>query len=267
MILQLRHVRFAYEQNPVVNDVSIGLLPGTMVGLIGRNGCGKTTLLRLAAGLLKPLAGDVLLQGESVFQLRRKEVAQKLALVPQDVQLPLGLTGREVVLMGRTPHGSWLTNESAEDLLIADEALQAVDASHLAARKCEQLSGGERRRLIVARGLAQQAQVLLLDEPAANLDVGHQVNLLSAIRAQVRSRQIAVLSVFHDLNLAIEYCDSIVAMKDGAGLGHGAPQDVLTPELVEEVYGLPMPSVRHPESGRPAFLFPSHSSKVFPCPK
>jgi iron complex transport system ATP-binding protein len=256
-LLALDRVAFAYRERAALVGVTLALRPGRVLGLVGPNGSGKSTLVRLAAGLLRPQDGAVRLEGVDLGQLRRGQVARRIAVVPQGAVLPPAFTGWEVALAGRTPHLRPLAQPGARDEAVARRALALVDALPLAGRRVGELSGGERQRLVLARALAQEPDVLLLDEPTAHLDLPHQVALLGLVRRFAREDGLAVLGVFHDLNLAAEYCDDVALLEEGRLVALGPPAEVLSVEAIEAVYGLTVPVVRHPESGRPAILPPA----------
>jgi iron complex transport system ATP-binding protein len=254
-MLELRDVAFAYGARPVLDGVSLGLRPGRVVGLLGPNGAGKSTLVRLAAGLLRPSRGVVLLEGRDVGTWSRREVARRVALLPQDGALPPAFTGWEIALMGRTPHLGWLAAEGPADLAAVERALALADAAAFAERRVGELSGGERQRLFLARALAQEPAVLLLDEPTVHLDLGHQLAMLELVVELARTRGLAVLAVYHDLNLAAQSCDELLLLDQGRVAAHGLPDEVLRSPVVAEVYGVGVELVRR-ASGRFAALLP-----------
>lgn len=256
-VLTLTGVSFAYGPRPVVTDASLKVAAGRIVGLLGPNGSGKSTLLRLAAGLLRPRAGAVRLAGRDVGSLRRAEVARRVALLPQDGALPDAFTGRELVLLGRTPHLGRFAAEGPTDRAIVERALALADAAPFADRRLGELSGGERQRLLLARVLAQEPDLLLLDEPTAHLDLAHQLATLDLVRRLAREEGLAVLAVFHDLNLAAEYCDELVLLVDGRIAATGPPAATVTADVLQTVFGVRPLVVRHPVSGRPAVLPPA----------
>lgn len=256
-ILELSDVTFRYAARTVLSDVSLAVRPGRVVGLLGPNGSGKSTVQRLAAGLLRPQVGLVHLAGRELGTLRRTDAARRIAMLPQGAPLPEAFTGWEVVLMGRTPHLGWLAAEGPADEAVAQRALDLVDAKTLAGRRVGELSGGERQRLQLARALAQEPDVLLLDEPTVHLDLTHQLALLDLVGSLARAADLAVLAVFHELNLAAEYCDELVVLAGGRVVARGEPEATLTAELIRAVYRVDLPIVRHPQSGRPAILPPA----------
>jgi ABC-type cobalamin/Fe3+-siderophores transport system ATPase subunit len=254
-MLELRDVAFGYDDRRVLDGVSLELRAGRVVGLLGPNGAGKSTLVRLAAGLLRPARGSVWLAGRDLRSWRRREVARRLALLPQDGAMPPAFTGREIALMGRTPHLGWLAAEGPADRDAVERALALADAAAFADRRVGELSGGERQRLLLARALSQEPSVLLLDEPTVHLDLGHQLAMLELVVDLARRRDLAVLAVYHDLNLAAQSCDELLVLHGGRIAARGAPDEVLRSELVAAVYGVELELVQR-ASGRAAVLLP-----------
>jgi len=234
-----------------LSGASLVLRPGEILALVGPNGSGKTTLIRALTGVVTPSAGSVRLSGRDVSAMSEVEVARLAAVVPQDPLLPATFSALDCVLMGRTPHLRLLQQEGPHDIEVARRAMLATQTWELAARPVGELSGGERQRVIVARALAQETPVLLLDEPTAHLDIGHQGAVLELMRGFTRNAGKAVLAVVHDLTLAAHYCDRLVVLRAGRVAAKGAPGEVLTPELLRAVYGVPVAIVPHPQTGRP----------------
>jgi iron complex transport system ATP-binding protein len=230
----------------VLRDVSLELRPGELVALLGPNGSGKTTLLRLLTGQLSPDAGSVALDGRPVGEWRRDDLARRVAVLPQQLDLPAGFRVAELVEMGRAPHARSLFGSTAEDERAVRQALVDADAIELAARYADELSGGERQRVLVAMALAQEPELLLLDEPTLHLDLAHQVALLRTIRRLRGHRSLTVLAVLHDINLAAAFAPRVVVLAEGGVAADGAADDVLTPALVERVFGV---SVRALQAG------------------
>ncbi len=238
-IVETRSVSFSYGARAAVDGVTLAARAGELVGLVGPNGAGKSTLVRLVAGLLAPAAGEVRLAGLAPHSAPRRVVAQMCALVPQEPRVAWPFTVREAVMMGRAPRQGLLALPDRYDQGAVQGALEACDLVHLAGRRLDALSGGERRRVFFARALAQEPRVLLLDEVTAFLDLGHQV---AAMRmAQVAARGgLCVVAVLHDLNLAAAACDRLVVLSGGRVVAEGRPADVLTEERVREVWEVPV---------------------------
>jgi iron complex transport system ATP-binding protein len=238
-MVDVRGASFAYGAAPALQDVSFAARAGEFVGLLGPNGAGKSTLVRLAAGLLAPAAGEVRLAGLDPHGAPRRTVAQVCALVPQEPNVAWPFTVREAVMMGRAPRQGLLAVPSRFDRGAVEGALEACDLVHLADRRLDALSGGERRRVFFARALAQEPRVLLLDEPTAFLDLGHQVAAMRMASVAARAG-LCVVAVLHDLNLAAAACDRVVVLSRGRVVAEGPPAAVLTAERVSEVWGVPV---------------------------
>ncbi len=249
--LYIRGLTVAYGARVALRDVSLSLPGGRLLGLVGPNGSGKTTLIRAVSGVLAPQAGEVRLDGADALRLSPREIALRAAVVPQNPPLPPAFTALELVLMGRTPHLKLLQSEGPGDLGAARRAMVATDTWQLADRRIGELSGGERQRLLVARALAQETPLLLLDEPTAHLDVGHQAATLRLMARLCRSEGKAVLAAVHDLTLAAQFCDGLVMLHQGRVVAEGAAGEVLTPERLRQVYGASLHVLAHPLTGRP----------------
>ena len=253
-LLEADTVSFGYGARQVLRTVSLTLLPGEILGVIGPNGSGKTTLVRLLSGVLAPSAGTVRLAGRPLTAYRRREVARRLAVVPQDPTIDFPFTALEVVLMGRAPYLGTLGFPRARDLEIAREAMARLDVGGLEDRPLDRVSGGERQRVLLARALAQQASVLLLDEPTTHLDLRHQAGMHDVVRALARERGVAVVSVLHDLNLAALYCDRLVLLAGGRVVRAGTPADVLTADVLRAAFTTDVYVGVHPVTGGPVVL-------------
>lgn len=219
-----------------LDQVDLRVSPGEMVCVLGPNGAGKTTLVRVASGLLQPRSGNVLLWGEALPSRSRADVARILAVVEQVQDISAAFTVREVVAMGRAPHQTAWMRATEEDQRIVDEALKRCDLLHLASRPARALSGGEQKRVAVARALAQGPKVLLLDEPGAFLDVRHQLDLYELLASEVKERKMACLVVMHDLNVAAQFADRIVLMKAGRVVASGTVADVMTWATLKQTF-------------------------------
>ena len=253
-MLEIQDLWADYGGAPVLRGVSLQVAAGEVVGLVGPNGSGKTTLVRAVTRLIPLRSGEVRLLGGDCRALTSAALARRVAVVPQNPSLPEGFTVLEIVLMGRTPHLGLLQSEGPSDLAAARRALVQTDITALGSRFARQLSGGERQQVVIARALAQEAPVLLLDEPTSHLDIGHQAAVMSLVRRLSRERRLTVLATIHDLTLAALYCDRLVLLDGGAVVAEGAPDAVLRPEVIARTYGTEVSVLRHPASGRPVVV-------------
>jgi iron complex transport system ATP-binding protein len=252
--LAVSEVTAGYAGRPVLRGVSLTAFPGEVTGLIGPNGSGKTTFVRVVSRGLAPRAGTVTVNGRDPYTTSAREAAKVMAVVPQEVVPAFSYTVLELVLMGRAPYRSLWGGGGDEDWARARWAMQAASVQHLADRPYEELSAGERQRVILAQALAQDAPVLLLDEPTTHLDVRHVVEILAVVRGLARTQAKTVVAVFHDLNLASAYCDRIHAMDAGRVVASGPPASVLTGRLVREVFGVEADVSPTGPAGRPSVL-------------
>jgi len=269
---QVRSLQFQYNSlgrgvaNWVLEGLTFDIQAGEILGVVGPNGSGKTSLLKLLAKVLRPNAGDMTLFGRDLATMPQGEAAKTIAFVPQESPQVFAFTVMETVLMGRYPHHrgtTWTAGfswESAEDVLIAEQAMHYTDITHLAARSVMDLSGGERQRCMIARALAQAPKVLLLDEPTAFLDLQHQIAIGAIVRRLKEERGLTVVLVSHDLNLASQYCDRILMLKDGTLFRLGTSQEVIDVDILRAVYGCDVLVDRHPESGVPRVTMPGYRS-------
>ncbi|MBO0720643.1 MAG: ABC transporter ATP-binding protein [Blastocatellia bacterium] len=250
-LLQLRDVNFSYRQRQVLFDITLEVGAAEIVALLGPNGSGKSTLLAIANGALRPQSGEVLFEGQPIAGFSRREAARRLALVAQAGEVRFPLTALEYVLAGRFAFGSALGFDSPHDLAVAVKALGDTDAGQFTGRKFNELSSGERQRVVLARALAQEPRLLLLDEPTANADIAHQISLLNFVRNLTHDNGLGALVITHEINLAAAFADRIALLKDGRLLATGSPQEVMTPELLGNLFGTPLLVDRHPRSGKP----------------
>ena len=251
-MFQLSNIVAGYGARTVLHDVSFAVESGQVAAIIGPNGSGKSTLLRCAAGLLVPQKGEVKVAGENVFALQPRERARRIALLPQSFAAGDQLSSLEMVLLGRTPHLPPFGAPRAKDIEIARESLASVGAEEFAARPVGELSGGERQRVVLARALAQEPRVLLLDEPTSNLDLRFQFEILDLVRRVARAKNIAALLVLHQINLASQVADTMLLL-DGEGQvrAQGTPDFVMTKDHLSSVYEIELDIASHPQSGRP----------------
>lgn len=253
-MLKIDDVHAGYGTHRVLDGVALEVDRGEIVALLGPNGCGKTTLLRVVTGVHTAASGSVSLDDADIATMAPTEVARKVAVVAQSAPLPEGFTSLEVVLMGRTPHLRLLASESARDVEIARNAMRRTECWDLRHRYVHELSGGERQRVVIARALAQEPSLLLLDEPTSHLDIQHQVETFRLMLSLCRERRIAVLAVVHDLTLAAAFADRVALMERGRIAAVGAPAAVLHANAIARVYGIAVRVLTHPDSGRPIIV-------------
>lgn len=249
--LRARDVRLAYGDRVVVDGLDLDIVDGTITAVIGPNGCGKSTVLRALGRLLRPKGGNVLLDGKQIHRMSTKEVARTLGLLPQSPVAPEGLNVGDLVARGRHPHQAWYRQWSSGDEAVVADALDLTGIADLAERPVDELSGGQRQRVWLSMALAQGTDLLLLDEPTTYLDLSHQVDVLDLVGRLHDESGRTVVMVLHDLNLAARYADRLVAMKDGAIVAEGAPGEVLTEELLADVFDLEARVIPDPVVGTP----------------
>jgi iron complex transport system ATP-binding protein len=257
-VLNAKDLTLQYDQRRVVEGLTTEIPEGKVTMIVGANACGKSTLLRGLSRLLKPAAGTVTLDGKDIHSRPARELARTLGLLPQHPTAPDGILVRDLVGRGRYPHQGFFRSWSAGDLsqhdLAVERALEATETLELAERNVDELSGGQRQRVWIAMALAQETGVLLLDEPTTYLDLAHQVEVLDLITDLNRQRGTTVAIVLHDLNLAARYADHVIAMKDGRIVAEGASADVVTEDLVRDVFGLDSRVLPDPISGTPLII-------------
>lgn len=250
-LLRADRVTFRYHADApvVVDEVTLEVRRGDLVGLLGPNGSGKTTLLRLLSGTRQPVSGRVLLDGTPIMRLSRRDIARRIAVVPQETTLAFEYSVLEMVLMGRHPHLGLFEVEGPDDYALAREAMAATGTAHLERRAFHTLSGGEKQRVVIAAGLAQASDALLLDEPTASLDLGYQLDIATLLISLNRERGVTMAISTHDLNLAASICRTLVLMRDGRVIASGTTGDVLTPDHVSALYDVEAAVRVHPDTG------------------
>ena len=253
-MLKIEHLTVAYDGRLVLRDVSFGVRSGEVVALVGPNGAGKSTLIRAVSGVVPLRQGDVRINGSLLSSLSTMERARYLAVVPQARSLPPAFSVYETVLLGRTPHLGWLGRSGPQDRERVQYALEHTQMLTLADRPVGELSGGEQQRVLLARALAQDTPVLLLDEPTTHLDLQHRESLIRLIRDLAVNKGLAILMVLHDLNLAALYSDRVALLVEGCLRAIGAPSEVITGEGLSDVYGIPVRVIPHPDYGSPLVL-------------
>ena len=248
MSLRARGLEFYYAARKVLDNISFTAEVGELIGLVGPNGSGKTTLLKILDGLLKPRVGSVYLDGRKLQDLRLDEIARTIAMVPQDSAANSEFTVFEIVMMGRTPHLKRFSLEGAEDEKKVKKWMELTETIHLAERKLTEISGGERQRVIIARALAQEPKVLLLDEPTANLDICYQLQIMNLIKNLTRRLNLIAICAIHDLNLAARYCDKLILLSEGKIVAIGKPIEVITAENLRKVFKIDVKIAYDPET-------------------
>ena len=234
--LRIMGVEFSYGSEAVLKGVSIEIPQGEMLSIIGPNGAGKTTLLRCINRILKPRRGVIMINGQSIEGMSRREIAKRMGYVPQSTHQVFPNTVFDVILMGRRPHFAWKCNE--KDIEKVLETLKMLGIENLAMRDITELSGGQQQKVFIARALAQEPEILLLDEPTSNLDIKHQLEVMNIIKSITNERGITAIMAIHDLNLASRYADRVIMMHEGRIFAVGSPEEVLTPKNIREVYGV-----------------------------
>lgn len=258
--MDVRDLDVCYDHALALRGVGFVVPQGGLIGIVGPNGSGKSTLIRALSRTLPPAAGQVLLHGRNLYRMSAREAAQRIAVVPQESAVGFQFTVSEVVLMGRSPHLGWFGLESAADCALAEEAMRLTGVWDLRDRPMSAVSGGERQRVVIARALAQQPQVLMLDEPTAHLDIQHQLGVLDLVAHLNQTQRLTTLLVMHDLNLAVRYCQRLLLLERGRLLADGAASEVITEENLRSVYGTDVAVHRHGPAGRPFVSLLPHTT-------
>ena len=249
--LSLKNVGFRYGEDWAVRGIDLHLAAGEILGILGPNGSGKSTLLRLMDGLIKPQEGDISIQGEDLGRMKRSGIARQIAMVAQEQHFRFSFTAQEVVLMGRFPHLRSLQFEGERDREVALQAMEATQSRGLAGRSIHELSGGEKQRVLIARALAQEPNIILLDEPTSFLDLKYKRETFRLISSLSRDKGLSVVVVSHDIDLSGQYCHRVMMLKEGSPFKVGTPEEVITEANVEAVYDCPVLVDINPATGRP----------------
>ncbi|NLZ54978.1 MAG: ABC transporter ATP-binding protein, partial [Thermoanaerobacteraceae bacterium] len=254
-ILKVEKLSFKYDNNNVLKDINFTLNAGDFVGILGPNGCGKTTLLKNINRWLKPDQGCVYIDGSNVFKLSVKDLAKRVATVPQDTSLDVSFTVEQVVSMGRNPHLKSFEQERSQDIAIVEDSMKIMDVFHLRDKPINQLSGGEKQRVLIARALAQQPTLLLLDEPTSHLDINYQWELLELLKNLCINKSLTILIVIHDINLASMFCNKVILLKEHRIFKMGTLNEVVNKQNIKEVFNMDV-RVDYPNGGkRPVIIF------------
>jgi len=256
MLYGLKDVHFRYGATPVLQGITTNIEPGEFVAVVGPNGAGKSTLLKIMAALLKKYSGSVAFKGAEIAHLMPRDIAQRVAFVPQETHVMFPFSVGEIIMMGRLPHRNGGLFESAQDDYRARQAMQLTDTTSIASKTFNQLSGGERQRVVLASALAQDPAVLLLDEPTVYLDLKHQIQFYDIIEKLNAERHMTIISVTHDINLAARYAHRMIAIRDGRLAADGSPQEVLTPNNMHDIFEINTSIVRRPD-GRGVYVVPA----------
>ncbi|MER1957045.1 MAG: ABC transporter ATP-binding protein [Solibacillus sp.] len=252
--LQTNNLHAGYEQKLILNDVNISIPQNKISIIIGANGCGKSTLLKTMARLIKPASGEVVLDGKSIHQMPPKQLAKTLGLLPQSPVVPEGITVADLVGRGRFPHQTLFGSWSKKDYEAVAEALEMMNITEFADRNIDELSGGQRQRVWIAMALAQQTDILFLDEPTTYLDITYQVEILDLLTDLNKKYGTTIVMVLHDINLSARYADYLFTMKEGQLIAEGTPQDIVTSELIKETFQLECAVITDPVSHTPLIL-------------
>jgi iron complex transport system ATP-binding protein len=237
-MLTIEDISFSYKEKPVLENVGLQVIKGEIIGILGPNGCGKTTLLKLLNRNLHPKAGKVMMEGTDLEEISKRRIARHIAVVPQSNEIRFAFSVRDIVTMGRMPFLDRFQGESSDDMAIVDEAMAKTSITAFADRPINTMSGGERQRVIIARALAQRPEIILLDEPTLHLDINHQFEVLELMKKLSDEEDLTVVIVSHDLPMVVKYCDRIVLIHDHKVFAIGTPEEVLTKENMKVVFNI-----------------------------
>jgi len=253
-MLKIDNLTVKYGNRTAIESVNFSADKGEFIGIIGPNGSGKSTLLKTISGYLRPSNGSVLLYDKDVFLIKPKELARYISFVPEETITTFSFSVKEIILMGRYPYTRKFAGETIEDIEIAKENMRLLQIEELSERDINELSTGERQRVIIARALCQQSEIVLMDEPTAHLDISHQIEILDIVKRLNIEKKLTIIMVMHDLNLASEYCDRIALLDKGSVYTAGKPEDVITYQNIENIYKTVVVVNKNPVSGKPHVL-------------
>ncbi|WP_053954962.1 heme ABC transporter ATP-binding protein [Inediibacterium massiliense] len=251
MDVNISKLSFGYKDTKILEDISFYIPSRAFMSIIGPNGSGKSTLLKNISSVLKPQSGNVKIGEKDIHKMSYKEIAKIIAVVPQETNIEFRFTAEDIVLMGRSPHMNRLQSESTNDYKIVRDAMKSTHTDHLKDRFINELSGGERQRVIIARALAQEPKIILLDEPTSSLDIRHQIEILQLIKNSNQKEGRTVVAVLHDINLAARFSTHILLLKNGKIIGSGSPDEVITVENLKNAYGMDMVVEKSPYTNTP----------------
>ena len=236
--LRVEHIEYAYEKESIIKDISFNIKKGEFISIIGPNGSGKSTLLKTLNHIYTPSKGEVYLYGEKIKNIKRQDIAKKISLVPQETHINYEFTVKDIVTMGRHPYKRRFERENPQDQSIVEEALKLTSTLDLKDRFITEISGGEKQRVIIAKALAQNSSIILLDEPTSSLDINHQIEVLNLLKNLNKEKKTTVIIVLHDINLAARYSDKIIFLNDGEIISQGSPEEVITEENIKKAYDM-----------------------------
>lgn len=253
-MINIKNINFNYDEKPVLKNINLHVKAGELVSIIGPNGSGKTTLLKCISGILPLKSGQITLGGRDISSYKKKELAKLMAFVSQNTSIEFAFSVTDIVLMGRSPYLGPFQSETLEDLKIAFDAMEMTNITYIKDKKVTEISGGERQRVVIASALAQTPKLLLLDEPVSSLDIQHQMEVMGILRRLTAEKNITVVTVLHDLNLAAEYSDEVILLKDGNVIKSGKPCEVITEDNIDYVYNTSIYMTKNPVSGKPHII-------------
>lgn len=260
-MIKINKLGLAYQDKKVIENLSIDFREGEFCALLGPNGAGKSTLLKAMIGYMEPFAGDVEINGTTIKKWHRQELAKQIAIIPQDFQLQFDYTVEELVLMGRFPYLGYWQNYTKQDREVVVNILHQLDLTSLKNEQYSQLSGGERRRVSIARALVQETDILLMDEAFANLDINHQLEIMQLLSKINSEQNKLIILVSHNINLASEYCQRIVMLKQGQVIADGSPAAVIDQKTIHDLYEVELTIINNPVSGQPNLIYPGKNAQ------